>query len=352
MTIELPILHQLFDHLPEAVFFLQDLDLLYRNPAGQLLLPEEDPTTFHFFELFSRDCEAQLCTFQNTLFHITISHLPPQRLIILRAVHLFTPPLLISTIPAQLREHLSSLALSTEQVALHLSHEGKFEAHRDILSIQTQATYRILGLACQIELAQENWGSDFPRSTVNLAGICDALSTELSTRLGSNGPRFRFRCDPAILLMSGNKYLLEQMLFALLSNAIKSAGQEGSVELSLTQMRERAVLSVWNSGPSIPEDRLLQLFSRHNTPRLPRPNEGSGLDLWLSHRIALFHHGVIMAGNRPQGGSEFTVSLPATPPNRLPFHSPDMPPPHEGFSPLLVGLADALPRQAFNPLEG
>jgi len=348
---EIPILHKLFDHLPEAVFLIQDLDLLYSNPAGQLLLPKDDTTITHYIELFSGLFETTLCTFRSGVFHVTVSDLFPQRLFMLRAVQLPKPPCTGAAVPPQLRGHLSSLALTTEKLAMQLSREGKFEDYRDLLSIQTQATCRILRLTCQFELALENWDSDFPRSAVDLAGICRTLSVELKTRMEGHGPRFHYRCDLPSLLMTGNKCLLEQLILSLLSNAIKSAGPEGSMELRLTQTRERAVLSVWNSGPSIPEDRLLQLFSPCTAPGLPRPNEGAGLDLWLSHRIAFFHSGVIMAGNRPRGGSEFTVSLPATPPDRLKFQSRDMTPPDEGFSPLLVGLSDALPHQAFNPLD-
>ena len=351
MTMEIPTLHKLFDHLPEAVFLLEGLDILYSNPAGQMILPGDNSTVSHYIEMLSGDCATKLCTFHSSLFHVTISDLSPQQLVIMRAVHTPKPPSSTLAIPSQLRAHLSTLALTTEKLASQLSLESKSADYLDLLSVQTQSTYRILRLTCQMELAQEAWDSDFPRTAVYLSTICRAISAELSTRLGEHGPRFSFRSDLSSLLLSGNKRLLEQLIFSLLSNAIKSAGPEGAVELSLTQKRGRALLSVWNSGQSIPDDRLLQLFTPHSATGLPRPNEGAGLDLWLSHRIAFFHAGVIMAGNRPQDGTEFTVSLPCSPPDRLQFQSQDVTPPGDGFSPLLIGLADALPRQAFDPLD-
>lgn len=344
-------LHTLFDHLPEAVFLLEGTQILYCNSSGQKLLPEDGAAAPYFINMLPPNSGDVLCTLKGILFHITVTNLDGQRLLIFRTMREPEPLDTAATIPAQLRTHLSNLSATTEHLAQQLARENRLETYADLLSIQTQASCRILRLAQQMEFAQEDLTLDFPHSTLNLVGICTALADELRTRLGEHGPHFHCRCEPPSLLLTGNRSLLEQLILSLLSNAIKSAGPEGSVELNLILSHGRAVLSVWDNGQSIPDDRLLQLFSPQSTVGLPRPNEGAGLDLWISHQIAHYHGGVIMAGNRQGGGTEFTISLPATPPKKLQFQSADETPQSDGFSPLLIALSDALPHQAYHPLE-
>jgi len=345
------LLHQMFHHLPEAVLVVSQSDIVYRNLAAQSMLPADEFPPQVLME-FTPDQRGEiLVTHKDTWFFMTVSELDAYRLFMLRPQRETDPQTFPASIPARLRGHLSNLAVTTEQLADLLSKEEHFSEYHTLLSIQTQAIYRILRLAKQMELSVNDWELEYPRHTMDLGSLVRSISTELCFRKGELGPNIALHSEPGSLFILGSKPLLEQLILALISNAMKSAGAEGAVDLSLTQRKGRAILSVWNDGPGIPEDRLLRLFVPQHTSGLPRPNEGAGLDLWLAHRIALFHGGVIIAGNRPKGGSEFVLSLPITPPKSLDLKSTDQLPSDDGFSPVLIGLADALPRQAFDPLD-
>lgn len=352
MTMELSMLSSLFDPLPEAVFFLDGNTIAYRNPSASALLPEDSDTPDILSELLPNKNGELVCSYKAQLFRISVSVLDAdKRLLILRPLREAEPISISRSIPAQLRGHLSNLAVTTEQLSQRLAKENRLEDYHTLLTVQNQATYRILRLTRQLELAPDDWEVDFSRDPLDFTCLCRTLLLELSSRLDDYGPKVKFRTDGPAAVLSGNKPLLEQLIFSLLSNAIKSAGPEGAVEVSFLADHKRVLLSVWDSGPPIPEDRLSQLFAPQNLSGLPRPNEGAGLDLWLAQRVTVFHHGVIMASNRAQGGTEFTVSLPLISGAQLRFRSGDHYPSDAGFSSLLIGLADALPRQAFTPLE-
>lgn len=350
MDLNLFNLHQIFDPFPEAVLFFLDSTILYANPAGETLRSLEETSFFsEFSELLPEQSGDIHCALDAGLFHVTVSVLDSGKLVMLRPTKKQDTILKYSSVPSQLRSHLSNLAATTDQLAQHLSDENKLDDYGELLSIQLQAIYRILRMTRQKELSFNNWDQEYPLAAVDLAAICHTLSSELSFRIETEGPHFTYHSELSSLILTANKNLLEYLILALLSNAIKSAGQNGTVELSLIRKKHRVLFSVWNSGLAIPEDRLLSLFSNQGPSTLPRPNEGAGLDLWIAHRISLFHHGVIMAANRPTGGTEFTVSLPISPPHQLPVQRDEPGFKNEGFSPLLIGLADALPRHAFEP---
>lgn len=67
---------------------------------------------------------------------------------------------------------------------------------------------------------------------------------------------------------------------------------------------------VADNGVSIPEDKLERIFERYYQVENPR-NYGTGIGLYFVRRLLTLHHGTISAGNLPEGGVQFQVTLPA-----------------------------------------
>ena len=70
----------------------------------------------------------------------------------------------------------------------------------------------------------------------------------------------------------------------------------------------RALLTVADTGPGIPPDRLHKIFEPFFTTKLGRG--GTGLGLSISYEIVHRHGGTIRAENEPGRGARFTVELP------------------------------------------
>ncbi len=348
----LPTLQAFFDPHTDAVFFLVRERIIYRNPAASALQAEET------LSLLFEEAQAQRVSGEHffaqagQLFRATISVWEDTRLLVLRPLQEEdVPQFPFSPIPMQLRTHLTQLIATIEHLAQQLQEAEHFSPYQDLISMQTQASYRILRLTKQLELSSEEWETEFPKTLLDINSLFLQVCEELAVHLAPTGPKFQYELDDMPIFLFGNRELLRYLILALLSNAIKSAGTRGQITLHLRSKRKQVILKLWDSGNPIPDDRLSELFLPRHFRSFPRPNEGAGLDLWLTHRIAIYHTGAIMAGNRPVGGTEFTLSLPLATPDSLQFHSGNENDFSDGFSPLLVSLSDALPHTSYNPLD-
>ncbi len=109
----------------------------------------------------------------------------------------------------------------------------------------------------------------------------------------------------------GDPDLLRTMIDNLVRNAIRFSPECARVEATLGCDDSTIRVSVRDSGPGIPPEKLETIFNRfaqaHSGKRYQR---GHGLGLAIAQGIAELHGGLIAAANRPSGGCEFTVSLP------------------------------------------
>ncbi|HEY0270514.1 MAG TPA: HAMP domain-containing sensor histidine kinase [Sphingomonas sp.] len=135
-----------------------------------------------------------------------------------------------------------------------------------------------------------------------------ALARRLAEQARDTGSPVATANLPATMI-NGDRSALERLLQNLIDNAIKYAG---AAELSVRHAVDRAMLTVADRGPGIPEaelERMFEPFERHE-PSRSRSTGGLGLGLAIARSIALAHGGTIRAENRPGGGLAVTVALP------------------------------------------
>lgn len=78
---------------------------------------------------------------------------------------------------------------------------------------------------------------------------------------------------------------------------------------------DRATVTVTDHGPGIPHDVLPHVFDRFYKADAARArSEGSGLGLAIAAENVRLHHGTLTAANSPEGGAEFTLTLPLSGP--------------------------------------
>ncbi|WP_329395722.1 HAMP domain-containing sensor histidine kinase [Streptomyces melanogenes] len=99
----------------------------------------------------------------------------------------------------------------------------------------------------------------------------------------------------------------------ILANLVGNALRHGRppVVVSVRAENARAVVTVTDHGPGIPEDALPQVFERFYKADAARTrSEGSGLGLAIAYENAVLHGGTLTAANTPDGGAVFTLTLP------------------------------------------
>ena len=114
------------------------------------------------------------------------------------------------------------------------------------------------------------------------------------------------RCDEAPL--KGDRAGLRQVLLNLLSNAVKHNHQNGWVRMELRADPGDFILTIQNTGSSIPPELHSRIFDRF--VRGSGTAEGAGLGLSITKTIVEAHGGTVASVNCPEGGALFVISLP------------------------------------------
>jgi len=161
-----------------------------------------------------------------------------------------------------------------------------------------------------LTLASSEGGLDH-RERTDLADICRAALP----RPGSYGERLRvhFEADIRSAPLEGDPRLVERLVANLLDNAIRHNVMGGQVHVSTAVKDGRAVLSVTNTGPTVPPgeiERLFQPFQRLDGHRTHH-TDGHGLGLSIVRAIAEAHDAALTVEPRPDGGLRMEVVFPA-----------------------------------------
>jgi signal transduction histidine kinase len=104
-----------------------------------------------------------------------------------------------------------------------------------------------------------------------------------------------------------------EVIYNLISNAIKYTPSGGRVRLSINDDKEHglAFIQVDDSGPGIPEEERDRIFERFYRMEKSRSTNlgGRGLGLAIADEITKAHGGVISVGDSDLGGASFVLTL-------------------------------------------
>ena len=143
--------------------------------------------------------------------------------------------------------------------------------------------------------------------------------------------------------------LLERALLNLLSNALKFSHPQGHIRFRLEPTQKQLLLRLTDDGDSLDPAVIDSLFQRAfvRSP-LGDARWGLGLGLLTVRLIAQLHSGGVVAEPLPDGGSCITLSLERC---EAPYASGLLRSPApvycSGYDPILIGLSDALPPDAY-----
>lgn len=119
--------------------------------------------------------------------------------------------------------------------------------------------------------------------------------------------------DPRRDLFTADAGRIEQIIWNLLTNAIKFTPEGGSVTLRTWVEEDTAIFQVEDTGIGIPEEQLPLMFEKFQQLDTPyrRSYEGTGLGLALTKQLVELHRGRIEVESTVAIGSIFTVWIPA-----------------------------------------
>ena len=113
-----------------------------------------------------------------------------------------------------------------------------------------------------------------------------------------------------------DRLVLREAVTNVLDNAIKYSSAGSTIAVRVQRVGDRALVAIADEGPGIPpehRDRIFHRFFRVDEAR-SRDRGGAGLGLAIAKWAVDIHGGQITVQERPGGGSEFRIVLPAVPP--------------------------------------
>ncbi len=113
--------------------------------------------------------------------------------------------------------------------------------------------------------------------------------------------------------MLGDHSRLQQVVWNILSNAVKFTPRGGSIDVRVTQNDSHIAVVISDTGVGFPPSFRPHLFERFRQAEsgTTRLHGGLGLGLAIAQHIVEMHGGTIDAASGGEGkGATFTVSLP------------------------------------------
>ena len=149
---------------------------------------------------------------------------------------------------------------------------------------------------------------DVKKVPTNLSAVIDSVIEMVKPLSKYRDRNIVFNADQSIISVV-NEQELKQVALNLITNALGSVNESGTVTIDLEKVGENAELRVTDDGCGMTEEVRQHLFEPFFTRR--RDGQGTGLGLSITYQIIEEHGGSISAfSDGPGHGSKFTVSLP------------------------------------------
>ncbi len=202
------------------------------------------------------------------------------------------------------------LALLRTELELALRKPRSRAELEDALRSAAEETDRLTALAADLLLIARSEQRAMP---VNLeetsaADLLGAVAGRFSARAAGAGRAVEVDLETDISFEADPKRI-EQAVENLVDNALVHGS--GTVTLWARLVAGRLELHVTDEGQGFPPDFAARAFDRFSRADEARRRSGSGLGLAIVQAIAVAHHGSAGVSNRPGGGADVWISLPA-----------------------------------------
>jgi signal transduction histidine kinase len=197
---------------------------------------------------------------------------------------------------AMLAENISP-GLRAKLLAMHASAQQVIESVTNLLTMHVLNNHHALAL-----------------DSIPVAELLDEVVHTYTLSAQARG--ITFVCTPvtpANVAWKGERDKIRLMLSNLVSNAVKYADKQTTIELVFSSTATSGTISITNTGSGIVPADMPHIFEGfHRGVNADKQAEGSGLGLSLVNRIAQLHGGSISVRSTPGASTTFSVTIPLT----------------------------------------
>ena len=149
--------------------------------------------------------------------------------------------------------------------------------------------------------------------TVDLISIANAAIDSIRPATDAKGIRLQTMLDPAAGPISGDADRLQQIIWNLLTNAVKFTPKGGRIQVKVQRVNSQVEIVVSDSGVGISKEFLPYVFDRFRQAdaSTTRTHGGLGLGLSIVRQLVDLHGGNVYVQSEGEGkGATFTITLP------------------------------------------
>lgn len=146
------------------------------------------------------------------------------------------------------------------------------------------------------------------KNKISLSDLVTEMALTYESVAFEKSLSYDYRVEDDIFI-HGNDDEIRQLLAILIDNALKNAGENGSVEVECGRNANDAVIRVLNTGAGISADDLPHVFDRFYTSDPSRSNKSFGLGLAIAKAIVIGHGGKISVESEPDKQTVFSVKV-------------------------------------------
>jgi signal transduction histidine kinase len=216
---------------------------------------------------------------------------------------------LSSSIAHELNQPLGSILTNAETAELILgSPTPDLQEVREIISDIKRDDLRASEVIRRLRSLLKR--APFEKMEIDLNQTMREAFDFLKLQAASRNVAIYLQTSPQALRVNGDPVQLQQVILNLVVNSMDAMAKMpyGRTIIGRTEVNglASAVISIYDSGPGIPQDRLNEIFD----PFFTTKEQGMGIGLSIARTIVLAHSGQLWAENQSGGGAVFHLSLP------------------------------------------
>lgn len=146
---------------------------------------------------------------------------------------------------------------------------------------------------------------------VSLTELLQEVNDEISIRLAEKNLTFDILIPQDSILINVNKFLIFNLFFNLVNNAIKYNREDGEIVITTESENGNLIVNITDSGIGISTEDMPFIFNRFKKVRQSMQQDSFGLGLPIVKSIAAFHHIKIEVDSVKDLGSNFKLIFPA-----------------------------------------
>ena len=215
----------------------------------------------------------------------------------------------IANVSHELRSPLTALRCMIEPLRDGLIQNE--ESKRDVYDVLLSETLRLSRLVDDmLELSRLQSGKlALEKSEFDLLPLIAMAADAIQPRAEMKSQQIKRDLPRTLPICLSNPDRIEQILTALLDNAIKFTPENGEITVSALERGNHVEVSVRDTGRGIPEDDLPRVFDRFYKADKAHSGGGTGLGLAIAKELIELLGETIHAGNNENGGATLTFTV-------------------------------------------